>query len=150
MCFIDMELEYLLTHHWIQLCLRWRESHRYCFISPVSAWQYANSRSAAKWNYLPAKTDHIVLLFLPNEPALNEIWFLSFWSHLEFHFYLSIMHEVAEIRPRSAVLPCRGTLINTTALNCLSHLLQPVFHCSGCTVQDWECRLTACQHAITF
>lgn len=59
--------------------------------------------------------------FLPKEPAHNEIRHLGFGRHLGFHFYLSIMHEVAEIRPRSARLPGRGTPINTTTLICLSH-----------------------------
>lgn len=47
-------------------------------------------------------------------------WYLSFFrGRLEFHFYLSIMHEVAEIRPRSATPLAEGlSLIPLHSLRC--------------------------------
>lgn len=84
-----------------------------------------NPKSASKFIASPAKTKQVCSYFCQKEPARNEIRFPSFGRHLEFHFYLSIMHEVAQIRPRSARLPVRATPINTTTLICLSHLCQP-------------------------
>lgn len=101
------------------------KSRRYCFVSPVPVWQCVNSGSAAKLNASPAKTNQVCSHFCPKDQLHNEIRNLGFGRHLEFHFYLSIMHEVAEIRPRSARLPGSGTPINTTTLICLSHSRQP-------------------------
>lgn len=93
-----------------------------------------NPKSASKFIASPAKTKQVCSYFCQEEPARNEIRFPSFGRHLEFHFYLSIMHEVAQIRPRSARLPVRATPINTTTLICLSHLCHAPPLCSGCTV----------------
>lgn len=42
--------------------------------------------------------------------APDEIRFFSLWRRLEFHIYLSIIHEVTEITPRSESLPGCGAL----------------------------------------
>lgn len=83
-----------------------------------------NAKSASKFIASQAETKQVCSYFCPKEAARNEIRCLGFGRHLEFHFYLSIMHEVAEIRPRSARLPVTATPINTTTLICLSHLCQ--------------------------
>lgn len=63
--------------------------------------------------------------------ALMRLDGAGLWRRLEFHIYLSIMHEVAEITPRSAQLPGKGTPINTapTALPFTLPLFpNPIYH----------------------
>lgn len=107
--FIDLSFESRLSE----------VSRRYCFVSSISAWRNINSAAAAKLNDLSAETDWFLLFFLllllprslPKGSALDTI--PQFWEvfifcfcffireRLQFHFYLSIMHEVVEIRPRA-------------------------------------------------
>lgn len=144
MCFIAMKVEYLLTCYWIQSSLRCQELPRNCFVPLVPVWRYTNSERVAELNNLLGKTDQI-FLFLPIGAAFNLMWYPSCWRHLEFHFYLSIMHEVAEIRPRSARAPCKGTLITARTLICFhTHASLPLLHQSGCMMQSWDCQLTDC------
>lgn len=121
-----MKVEYLLTCYWIQSSLRCRELPRNCFVPLFPVWQYINGERAAELNDLQGKTDQI-FVFLPKEAAFNLMWYPSCWRHLGFHFYLSIMHEVAEIRPRSARAPLQRHSHYCYNTDLFSHSCQPSF-----------------------
>lgn len=124
MFFITREMEYLLTHQWIQLSFRW-EVGEILFCVSIPCLTLRKQQRRCKIKCLTSQDQPGPFSSLAKEPAHNEIRYLCLGRNLEFHFYLSIMHEVAAIRPRSARLPGRGTPINTTALICLSHSGQP-------------------------
>lgn len=105
---------------WIQLSSRGKGVTEILFYISSSCLTLRKQK-CCKIKHLTSQDQPDLCSLLPKEPAHNEIRYLSFERILEFHFYLSIMHEVAEIRPRSAMPPSRGAPINTSTLVCLSH-----------------------------
>lgn len=110
------------------------KSQKYCFcISSLCLRQQKCCKMKRRASRDPAGS----VLILPKESSRNEIRYHSFGRHLDFHFYSSIMHKVAGMRPRSATLPGKGTPINTTTPICLSTLRNSFLMFQGTFHSRW-------------
>lgn len=149
--FVTRKSEHLFSLQVIQLSprCRWVTEVLFCVSIPFFVWKQCKSCS------IQTSAIRLCLDFCQTddkgrkETALNEIRYVSFGEHLKFHFYLSIMHEVVEIRPRSARLPDRGTPIKAATLICLLHFHQPCtasLQRQSVLLKMWNCQQR--NHAI--